>query len=292
MMLMVGFAVALPGAAFAADPAAASPPRVGAADRAAALALAREGNRLLDQGHAAEALAKFREAHRLVGGDKLRFNIAQALAGMPGHERDAYLEFEQFLERVPTAAPDLTKAAHGEVARLGALLAFLRVDITPAGAEVKVDGVSMGAAPLQKRLVLSPGNHQLAITSSGFLPYQATIMLEAGKERAEQATLMVVPPAPVALAPAVVAARAVAVAPPRALGPAPGPSPSPAITVSSQGSPPVQEARAPIYGRWWFWAGVGAVALGVASAVALTRGTTTTHSCPADISATRCFASQ
>jgi hypothetical protein len=290
MMLVVGLVVALPGAAIAADSPAAGHPPVTAADRAAALALVREGNRLLDQGHADQALEKFREAHRLVGGDKLRFNIAQALAGMPGHERDTYLEFEQFLELVPNAAPDVAKAARGEVARLGALLAFLRLDVKPAGTDVKVDGVSVGAAPLAKRLVLSPGNHQLAITRSGFLPYQAAIVLAAGQERAEQVTLAAVPP--VAVAPAAVVAPAVVTPPPPALVPAPTPSPSPAITVASLGSPPAQEAHAPIYGRWWFWAGVGAVVLGVASAVALTRGTTTMHSCPADIPATRCFASQ
>jgi hypothetical protein len=292
MMLVLGIAIVLPGAAVAADPPAAGQPTGTAADRAAALALVREGNRLLDQGHADQALEKFREAHRLVGGDKLRFNIAQALAGMPGHERDAYREFEQFLELVPSAAPEVTKAARGEVARLGALLAFLRVDVNPVGADVKVDGASVGAAPLAKPLVLAPGGHQLEITGGGFLPYQAAILLAPGQQRAEHVTLAPVPPPPVALAPPVVAGPRAVTAPPTAPVLAPTPPPPPAITIASQESQPANQAHAPIYGRWWFWAGVGAVALGVASAVALTRGTTTMHSCPADIPATRCFASQ
>ena len=100
---------------------------------------------------------------------------------MPGHERDAYLEFEQFLELVPNAAPDVKKAARGEIGRLRVLLAFLRLDVTPAGAEVKVDGASVAPAPLAKRLVLAPGSHQLEITSRGFLPYESAIVLAAGK---------------------------------------------------------------------------------------------------------------
>ncbi len=284
------FAAGVPGAVRAADSPAVSHSTATEADRAAALALVREGNRLLDQGHPAQALDKFREARRRVGGDKLRFNIAQALAGMQGHERDAYLEFEQFLEQVPNATPGVTKAARDELARLGALLSFLRIEVKPGGADVKLDGASVGAAPIGKPLVLVPGSHQLEITSGGFMPYRATIVVGAGQERSEAVTLAPVrPPPPVAIAPRVLTAPS-----PPALAPPSSPPPAPAMTLASgegESRPAPGTSASPIYGRWWFWAGVGAVVLGVASAVALTRGTSTSHSCPPEIPAARCFAS-
>jgi len=279
-MLVLALTLSLSATVRATDSPAASQSTASDADRAAALALVREGNRLLDQGHPADALEKFRAAHRLVGGDKLRFNIAQALAAMPGHERDAYLEFEQFLELVPNATPEVAKAARAEIARLRATLAFLRIDVKPVGAGVRLDGASVGTAPLSKRLVVAPGSHQLEITSGGFLPYRAAIILSAGQDRAEQVSLAAVAPPPVAIAP------------PPLPAPALNPPPSPTVTISSQESHAANDAHPPIYRRWWFWAGMGAVVLGVASAVALTRGTTTVYSCPADIPAARCFASQ
>jgi tetratricopeptide (TPR) repeat protein len=66
-------------------------------------------------------------------------------------------------------------------------------------------------------------------------------------------------------APAPVALAAPAVAPPVPLPPAP-PPPTPALALDRQAAP--EEEPHPIYKRWWFWAGAGAiVAAGVVGAI-------------------------
>src|SRR6185369_5022938 len=115
------------------------------ADKTAALVATREGNKLLDAGKPEEALAKFQKAHRLVGGDKLRFNLGQALRAIPGREVEAFTEFDTFLAHVPSAPPDLLDEAARERRALGAQLGFITVD-APDGASVSVDGRAVGTA--------------------------------------------------------------------------------------------------------------------------------------------------
>jgi len=80
----------------------------------AAQAATREGNKLLDDGHAEEALAKFQEAHRLVGGYKLQYNFGQAYQVMPGHES---LAGGQHLRATPALAHPKDTVRDGNLLR-------------------------------------------------------------------------------------------------------------------------------------------------------------------------------
>jgi tetratricopeptide (TPR) repeat protein len=83
----------------------------------------------------------------------------------------------------------------------------------------------------------------------------------AENESAEKSDEHAAPPAPVTLAAAPVPAPIVAALPP---------APVPALALERQAPPPA-ESR-PIYKRWWFWAGAGAVvAAGVAAAILVAR---------------------
>lgn len=59
--------------------------------------------------------------------------------------------------------------------------AVLGVQSTPAGAEVLVDGLSVGAAPI--RSLLSPGRHVVEVTAKGLRSLKREVALEAGKTR-------------------------------------------------------------------------------------------------------------
>jgi hypothetical protein len=252
------------------------------ADRTTALALVRDGNRLLDKGDPAAALQKFEEAHRLVGGDKLRFNLGQALGALPGREAEAYREFDLFVERVPTAAPEVARSARNERERLRARLGFLRVETTSAGAEIRIDGAPAGIAPLARSVPVAPGDHDVEVSAPGFAPFRGSVTLVAGQELFQAMTLVTAPaPAPVAGAPIVVAP----VVGPAASAPVPAAAltaaPSPAGTLVAA----PEQARAPIYKKWWFWTGIaGAVGVAVVSAVVLSRGADVMHTCPPEIS--------
>jgi hypothetical protein len=272
------------------EPAAEPAATPSAQDRAAALALVREGNRLLDAGDPVGALAMFQQAHRLVGGDKLHFNFGQALAAIPGREADAYRELELFLERVPAATPDVVRAAHREQDRLRARLGFLRVETKADHVDIQIDGKPAGTSPLRRSLALAPGAHAIAASAPGFLPYKADVTLVAGREVTQVVELAPVPLAapaapPPAQAPPVVEAPPPA-PPPSAAAALPQAAPAAPVAASLVTTPAAAPAPAPgesepVFKRWWFWAAVGgAVALGAVSVALLSRGTDVNHVCP------------
>jgi hypothetical protein len=265
--LVVLFAVAVSRTAAAGDASPATP-SVTEADRAAALALVREGNRLLDAHDPAGALDKFRQAHQMVGGDKLRFNLGQALAALPGHELEAYREFERYLDRVRGATPALVKVAREEMQRLRRALGLLRIDVQPAGASIGVDDEAVGAGPLPREVAVAPGAHSLHVGAPGYVAYGESISISAGQERdfLVRLTSSFVP------------------------------SSLPAsVDVVGQGMQSASQdtvalERPPLYRRWWFWAGVGAIVLtGVLVSAAVASGGGVSHLCPPEIASSRCY---
>jgi tetratricopeptide (TPR) repeat protein len=88
-------------------------------------------------------------------------------------------------------------------------------------------------------------------------------------DKTEQNDDHATPPADVAVAAAPASAPVLTPPPP----PAPGPAPVPALALESHAPPPVESP--PIYKRWWFWTGAGAVvAAGVIVAIFALRNET------------------
>jgi hypothetical protein len=235
-------------------------PVISEADKATALAETREGNRLLDAGRPEEALARFQRAHDLVGGDKLHYNMGQALRAIRGREVDAFNEFDTFLQRVPTASSDLVEAAAGERASLAALLGFVSIDSAPPEAEVSVDGRSVGRTPLPRAIALQPGRHALHVEKVGFRAADGTVTVAAGERQPRSFVLLRLdpelapPPPPPDLVDAPIAA-------------------APDAAVRKHDDAPAPERRRSLTRRWWFWAGLAAVAAaGVAAAVVVSGG--------------------
>jgi hypothetical protein len=282
----IALAVVAPARARAADPApppSAPPPAaapVGDVEKNAALAATREGNRLLDAGKPEEALAKFQEAHRLVGGDKLRYNLGQALRAIPGREVDAYVEFDTFLARVPNPAPEIAKAATAERDLLRGRLGFIAIQSTPADASVSVDGRAAGKTPIADPIVVKPGPHAIRVEKAGHQPLEVMVTVKAGERLPATFTLVPAPP---------VAATAPAVAP----APPPGSSLPPAaggtaMTLQQTAPPPGSEPATSggVTGKWWFWAAVAVGAAAIATgAILLASGDGgVTYVCPAGVS--------
>ncbi len=233
------------------------------AEKAAALAAVREGNRLLDGGQAQGALAKFLEAHRLVGGDKLQFNLAQAHRAIPGHEVEAYQAYQTFLDRVTGAAPDTLAAARTEQAQVRTRLALLTVKTMPAGAQCQVDGRPIGETPLV--LPLLPGTHTLSLRLAGQRAVDDVIVVAAGQAVDKDVALESLQP--------VARERPVLVAPgPAARIAAPEPGPSLAEPARKPDAPP-------IYRKPWFWGVAGAAIVGTLTVMLATRHTETRLDC-------------
>jgi hypothetical protein len=252
------------------------------ADRAAAVSALREGNRLLETGRAADALARFQDAFRLSGSPKLLYNIGQAERELPGHEVDAYESFNRYLDQALDAAPGTRAEAERMRSELRRKLGFLSVTTTPAGAQVMVDGAIRGAAPLT--VTLSPGTHRLRVALAGTVaPPEEALALGAGHTLSRALDLK---PIVAPLAPTVE----------RSAQPTPLPratSDVAAISASSDDDDPTKlqevptktpedKEDTPLYARWWLWAGIGAVVAAGATVFLVTRGSgSVVHDCPA-----------
>ena len=96
------------------------------------------------------------------------------------------------------------------VKRLGEVLKLvgtLRLTVNKPGAEVFLDGVSVGSAPIQGDVYLDPGTHNVEARLDGLMPAQVTFTAAKGKSQGVELTLV---PPPGASTPVLVAGGAVA----------------------------------------------------------------------------------
>lgn len=77
---------------------------------------------------------------------------------------------------------------------LAALEAALRVTSTVEGTSVRIDTVERGVAPLD--LSLPPGEHAIALSASGYLPFERTLTLAPGAQFTLDAQLELIPALP------------------------------------------------------------------------------------------------
>ncbi len=203
--------------------------------KARAQVLLKEGTKLYYRGSPAEALERFKQAYAEFASPKLFFNIGQASRDI-GRPIEAIESFERFLAEVKDAAPELTAEAKKSVADLKAKVGGLFIECTTTGAEIDVDGKSVGLAPLTNSVRVTPGNHQVtARQSTGELAME-DVNVRAGTvetvvlwPRAVVAPLAVTPPS----APAVVQTR------------------------SAQAWPTAEADRGWWLGRKWTWVAAG-----------------------------------
>jgi hypothetical protein len=284
--------------------AQASRPATPVGDKARAKALLQEGLAFNRQGQHAQALEKFQAAYAAYPSPKLWFNIGQVQVALD-HPLEAVQAFEDFLALASDARPEDRKDASTALAQLGKKLGRLQIKCETTGAQISVDGKSVGRVPLPEPLWALPGRHSVTIAQSGFVSATETVELGAG------ATALVVirlvptpPPAPVArplpseavpaaapapgmaAAPSGVAASASApaqdqllpnqpaVPPPLAVPVAAAPATPVALDLSTQPAPAEQPSQAqPFYKTWWFWTGTAVVVAGVVTtAILLSRG--------------------
>jgi hypothetical protein len=146
--------------------------------------------------------------------------------------------------------PEIQAAASRQESEIRGLVVRLIVRVTPAEALVSVDGKDVGAGAERGPLVLSPGQHVVEATLSGYRPVQRTLQLVSGKEEVETIVLeSVASPLPMA-----------------------GLVPTPSSVTATSGtersdlvaSPASSDdaAAPPVYKRWWFWTAAAAVAVG------------------------------
>jgi tetratricopeptide (TPR) repeat protein len=157
-----------------------------------------EGGDLLKQGEYQEALDRFKEAYGLFQSPKIYYNFGLAYIGL-GRNADAMEAFDKFLGEALDASADLRANAERHRTLLSQKVGTIVVECDVEGAEVAVDGRSLGVTPLKTPARLDPGPHQLVVEKSGSPPFAKRLDVSAGQRLTIPVTLVFPvepPPAP------------------------------------------------------------------------------------------------
>jgi hypothetical protein len=209
--------------------------------KATAQGLLDEGSRLYGEGDYAGALDKFKTAYAAYPSPKLMFNIGQANRDL-GRPVEALHAFEKFLADDITASPGTTADARKSLAELRDKLGRIRIDCQTAGAEVSIDGKSMGQTPLPEPIWATPGRHQVTANHAHAALAIENVTVSAGGLHTVALQLH-------SLADPVVA-------------PAAGLDTTAASLTSAPAARDESASDQPLYKKWWVWTGVGAVVVG------------------------------
>jgi Tetratricopeptide repeat/PEGA domain len=217
--------------------AQASPPTGDPQAKAQAQALLGQGTKLYQQGDVADALEKFQAAYAAFPSPKLMFNIGQANRDL-SRPVEALEAFEKFLVGAADASPEMIADARKSVAQLQKKLGRIQVDCESAGAEVSVDGKSVGLAPLPDLIWATPGRHQVTAKHASAAPAIEDADVTAGSV---STVTMQLRPVAASLAPS---------------------APKAALNFDVQSTAPSSEANEGWWlGRKWTWVAAGSTVL-------------------------------
>jgi hypothetical protein len=258
------------------------------------------GVKLFDAGDFPGALAEFDAVYRLTGRWEVLFNVAVTQKKLFRYGA-AVRSLERYLEEGGAAVDGPRRAAvEKELTEIRSLVAEISVVVEGAPAQIEVDGLAEGTTPLERPLLLGSGRHVVRASREGELSDEKVLDVVSG----QNATVRLAPrPRPVEARTAEISLDS---SPPGAqlvvdgkdVGKAPWSGTLDAgghlVTASLDGytkarqevvvvagqkrrvtlelvvaAPGVAKEK-PIYKKWWFWTGVGAVvAAGVVTAVVL-----------------------
>jgi hypothetical protein len=97
-----------------------------------------------------------------------------------GKNRDAAEHLSYFLREAPKIEPDDRKKTEELLEQAKAKVGTLKLTARPDGAEIRIDGVSVGTAPLKGEVFVEPGGHLFEARLGGHEPAQVTQDVSAG----------------------------------------------------------------------------------------------------------------
>ncbi len=161
----------LPAASFAAP----SP-----ADIAAAKEHFERGVKLYDETDWQASLVEFKRAYSLSGRWEVLFNIGYAQFQLQSYS-DALATFERYLAEGDTKVPaDKRERVTREIADLRGRVGTVAISVDVVGAEVFVDEVSVGKAPLASPVRVSTGRRRIVVRAPGRPEVVQSIEVAAG----------------------------------------------------------------------------------------------------------------
>ncbi|WP_437820618.1 PEGA domain-containing protein [Sorangium sp. So ce1078] len=199
-----------------------------------------EGVKAYDAGRFEDARTAFLQVYALKRHPAVLLNLGQSEL-RSNHLEDAGKHLQQFLREHTTATPEQRAAAEKAIADVKRRTGFLVVTTDANGADISVDGVLVGKAPLLDPVFVPPGKHTLFAT---YQDRSATVQVDAKIGTATSATLTLgttgapLTPAVGASTTAPSSASPAAVTPPPAQPPAAGTAqPAPGATTPGATTP-------------------------------------------------------
>jgi PEGA domain len=128
------------------------------------------------------ALAEFAKAQQLAPNYRILYNIGQVQA-----ERHDYVAavrtLTDYLAQGGAELPEERRTqVQNEITSLKTKISELDVKSNVAGAEVSVDGVSMGLLPLSTPLLVSAGSRRITVSKRGYATVERTIIVTGDDE--------------------------------------------------------------------------------------------------------------
>ena len=137
------------------------------------------GVKLYSEGNYDAAIAEFEAAYKVKPNASPLINLALCYKKQAEYAK-AIAVLEQATDKHDdTMKPEHRAAAEREIKEMRALLAYVRVEVTPAEAQLSVDGRPVSADE-RANLALSPGQHQLKAQADGYKTVEQTIKLVSG----------------------------------------------------------------------------------------------------------------
>jgi hypothetical protein len=242
------------------------------------------GVALFNEGAHGGALAEFRRAYELAPNFKILYNIGQTCYQLNDYA-SALKSFERYLAEGAANVPAARRAeVQKEVANLAPRVARLEISTNVPDAEILVDDVPVGRAPLAQPVLVNAGSRKVTASRSGWPPVSRVVEV-AGSETARVRIDLseAAPPAAVPVPPS----------PAPSAPPTPVPQP-PAQAASAEPSPPPSAPPAPgptgssSTLPWIGLASSGALALGaVVTGVLATRSSSDLKDLQSSPTATR-----
>lgn len=149
------------------------------------------GTQLYDENNFRGALVEFQKAYELAPSWRILFNIGQVEMELQDYA-GALRAYSRYLkEGGPDVPADRLAQVNTEIERLKGRVGFLVVQ-TGAGAQVVVDDVQVGYAPLPEPVAVSAGQHRVTVTVTGREPVTRVFDV-AGRENVTAALAIDVP---------------------------------------------------------------------------------------------------
>ena len=131
----------------------------------------------------AQALESFKKSYKLRPLWAIRFNLGLCYKELGMYTRAKH-EFHLFLEEGGSQVKSsMKKQVEQELAQLAGTIAVMKIELNVKGAQISMDGKSIGKSPIDRKVEIDPGLHILSITKSGYEPLEEEFILSKGERK-------------------------------------------------------------------------------------------------------------